>query len=29
MSQNDTMGGAAGGDANGYEGYVYYEIEID
>lgn len=29
MSQNDMVGGAAGGDAAEYCAYVYYDIELD
>lgn len=29
MSQNDMMGGAAGGDAQDYSAFVYYEVELD
>lgn len=29
MSQQDAMGGGAGGDAQDYSAFVYYEVELD
>lgn len=29
MSQNDAMGGAAGGDAQDYSAFVFYEMELE